>query len=116
MLKKVCVSMISKTMYREGLIDIPTTCQLNTTSYYDSQCSYQCRDSDSTQMAVESLYINIHQYLDLTNPKYNTTDKVYDVLREFICGSNSGMSRIYYGDHYEASSITDPTFWVFILH
>jgi hypothetical protein len=40
----------------------------------------------------------------------NVTYSQYEMIREFICYGNG--ARIFYGDHLEAASAADPSFWV----
>ncbi len=109
MQENACTAMVGKTLYRDGFIDIEKDCTIITSNYANSNCSFLCRDEDTRLNAVETFYSYVGDYL---NKEIFTISEIYEVLEGFICGNNEGMGKLYVGEHYEAASITDPTFWV----
>ncbi len=106
MQEKICATMNTKFLYRAGLINVDKNCSLEND---ETECNFQCRDSNTTLAAVEAFYDVTHEYY---NPNTNMTlSEIFEVIEDFLCSSD-GISRMYVGEHYEASSVTDPTFWV----
>ena len=96
---------IIKEFYRHGFVNPPTSCTLNEADYTASDCLFTCRE-DKLEIATYSLYY----LLEGTYNSSTSEPAIRDFLGAFICSDE--FSKMYVGDHYESSSMSDPSFWV----
>jgi hypothetical protein len=111
MQQKACTVLMAnmKILYRQGVIEVEKDCTVDEEDSDNSSCNFICRDEDSTETAAEFLYSAISKYFDLTMVTY---EESITVLKDFICSTDSGLSKMFMGEHYESSSPADPSFWI----
>jgi hypothetical protein len=95
-----------KMSYRAGYLDAPSSCELNTDDIENSNCVFSCPTPEKAVAAANSMVTMLGDFFsDSVNSSVIET-----YLESFICGG--GLSKIYVGDHLEAASPSDPSFWV----
>ncbi len=106
-LQEVCSYMGNtiKELFRYGYTDSPKNCTLNTTNYANAACYYECRP-EYTYAGAAAFYDLFVDYLADGVDR----DDFYSYFAEFMCSES--FSKLFVGDHYESSSMTDPSFWV----
>eukprot|EP01035_Chromulina_nebulosa_P021755 gene21755-28154_t len=98
-----------KEFYRNHHITPSTNCYVENSDYSDPknfQCSYQC---DESAEAKESFIDALDEDLYTSSMKSDMSSDDFESIREFIC--NGDAHHMFAGDHLEAASASDPSFW-----
>ena len=98
---------VIKEIYRYGYVDVPTGCELNSTDPSTTNCSYSCVGDEGGFKAAVFMYGLVHSHANTT--AYSKTELI-SLFKTFIC--DGAISKMYAGDHYESSAVSDPSFWV----
>eukprot|EP01038_Epipyxis_sp_PR26KG_P007907 gene7907-10732_t len=95
---------IQKALFRSGLAPPLEYCKLNEDDISKSTCGFNCSNA-----TPEELYYKIKRQFSTYMGTPNSYKDNVEVWSDFIC--NKG-GNIFSGDHLEASSAADPSFWV----
>lgn len=92
-----------KEFYRNNYLIPMSDCSIDEDNVDDSVCGFTCNDPDDT--FISEIISKL-----ITSMSPNMTRADWESVKEFICEGDG--QKIFYGEHLECASPSDPSFWV----
>jgi hypothetical protein len=97
-------SILLKELYRADFISPVTGCEMAGYGVDDNDCGFICDDDDADSMESSLKGLITTEYVPS-----DYSDDIWEQWRDFVCSGDG--SKVFSGDHLEAASPSDPSFW-----
>jgi len=97
-------SIIMKELYRSNFVSPQVNCTVDSYDLDGIHCGYLCDDEYADTMTNNLKALITTQYVP-----DDITDEQWSSWRDFVCSGDA--HKVYSGDHLEAASPSDPSFW-----